>query len=71
MIERIPSNAFAMNLNLNFLALQKNKITKVEGIKHLPNLQFLDLSENMIEEIDIATELPASLIFLKLIKNPI
>ena len=35
-----------MNLNLTFLALQHNQIKKLEGIKHLKILSFLDISYN-------------------------
>jgi Leucine-rich repeat (LRR) protein len=37
----------------------------------LKNLQYLDLSGNQIEEVDVKAELPESLIFLKLRGNPI
>ena len=35
-----------------FLTLSDNKITKVENLKILTNLQFLDLSDNLVEDFD-------------------
>lgn len=35
-----------------FLTLADNKITKVENLKILTNLQFLDLSDNVVEDFD-------------------
>lgn len=35
-----------------FLTLADNKITKVENLKILTNLQFLDLSDNLVEDFD-------------------
>ena len=35
-----------------FLTLADNKITKVEHLKILTNLQFLDLSDNLVEDFD-------------------
>ena len=35
-----------------FLTLADNKIKKVENLKILTNLQFLDLSDNLVEEFD-------------------
>ena len=35
-----------------FLTLADNKITKVENLKILTKLQFLDLSDNMVEDFD-------------------
>ena len=34
------------------LNLSHNKIGKIEGINHLPELAFLDLSSNEIEEFE-------------------
>jgi hypothetical protein len=55
--------------HLYFLALQDNAITKVQNLDVLP-LEFLDLSDNEIGEVDFA-ELPRSLVVLKLKGNPI
>ena len=35
-----------------FLTLADNKITKVENLKILTKLQFLDLSDNLVEDFD-------------------
>ena len=35
-----------------FLTLADNKITKVENLKILSKLQFLDLSDNLVEDFD-------------------
>ena len=58
-----------MNPNLEFLALQSNQIKKVEGIKHLRKLSFLDLSNNLIAQYDVE-EFPQNIMVLKMIENP-
>lgn len=35
-----------------FLTLADNKITKVENLKILTKLQFVDLSDNLVEDFD-------------------
>ena len=35
-----------------FLTLADNKITKVENLKILTKLQFLDLSDNLVKDFD-------------------
>lgn len=46
-------NAGLMLLLVNrFLTLADNKITKVENLKILTKLQFLDLSDNLVEDFD-------------------
>lgn len=35
-----------------FLTLADNKITKVENLKILTKFQFLDLSDNLVEDFD-------------------
>ena len=35
-----------------FLTLADNKITKVESLKIFTKLQFLDLSDNLVEDFD-------------------
>jgi Leucine-rich repeat (LRR) protein len=53
------------------LALHNNQIKKVEGLSHLKKLAFLDLSNNIIEDID-PSSLPAdNLMILKLHGNPV
>lgn len=52
----LVSVMFNMGLMLllvnRFLTLADNKITKVENLKILTNLQFLDLSDNLVEDFD-------------------
>ena len=43
---------FILLLVNRFLTLADNKITKVENLKILTNLQFLDLSDNLVEDFD-------------------
>jgi Leucine-rich repeat (LRR) protein len=43
--------------NLRFLVLARNRIQKVENVIFLENLQYLDLSDNAIDELDV-DELP-------------
>ena len=63
-------NSFSNNLKITFLSLQKNKISRIENLKHLESLEMLDLSNNEIEEVD-PKQLPANLLALKLIDNPV
>ena len=70
-LKEIPVCAFKGNPQLNFLALQNNRIKRIAGVKELPALEFLDLSHNLIEEVDAKQELPKSLVFLKLVDNPV
>ena len=43
---------FILLLVNRFLTLADNKITKVENLKILTKLQFLDLSDNLVEDFD-------------------
>jgi len=38
MIEEIAPDAFKHTLKLNFLVLEGNRISEIQGLKHLPNL---------------------------------
>lgn len=58
-----------MNVNLQFLALQHNHLSKVEGVKHLKHLSFLDLSFNSIEDFS-PLEFPENIMILKMHGNP-
>lgn len=69
-IEEIAPNAFEKNLKLNYLVLEGNRISEITGLKDLPDLQYVDLSNNDIEKIDATKQLPQSLLFLKLKGNP-
>ena len=62
----------AMNVNLVFLALHGNQLKRVEGLSHLRRLAFLDLSNNLIEDLpDVKSCLPCeSMMILKLHGNP-
>nr|XP_017514941.1 leucine-rich repeat-containing protein 46 isoform X4 [Manis javanica] len=51
-----------------FLSLAGNQIRQVENLRDLPHLQFLDLSENLIETLKL-DEFPQSLLILNLIGN--
>ena len=46
------NGGFILLLVNRFLTLADNKITKVENLKILTNLQFLDLSDNLVEDFD-------------------
>ena len=70
LITEISLNSFSKNLKITFLSLQKNKITRIENLAHLEYLEMLDLSNNEIEEVD-PKQLPANLLALKLIGNPV
>ena len=70
-ISEIVPSSFRTNVNLQFLSLAKNKLTAIENMGHLESLQFLDLSNNLIEAVPYLNELPANLLSLKLIGNPI
>ncbi|KAL0597631.1 Leucine-rich repeat-containing protein 46 [Plecturocebus cupreus] len=52
----------------SFLSLAGNQIRKVENLLNLPYLQFLDLSENLIETLKL-DEFPESLLILNLSGN--
>ena len=67
-VQRI-GQGLKMNVNLEFLALQKNQIQVVEGLNHLVKLAFLDMSKNKISELDVK-QLPPNLMILKLSGNP-
>ena len=62
------------NVNLIFLAMHNNQIKNVEGLSHLKKLAYLDLSNNLIEDLpaDLNSSLPCeSLMIMKLSGNPI
>uniref|UniRef100_A0A8B9YBI6 Leucine rich repeat containing 46 n=1 Tax=Bos mutus grunniens TaxID=30521 RepID=A0A8B9YBI6_BOSMU len=52
----------------SFLSLAGNQIRQVENLRDLPHLQFLDLSENLIETLKL-DEFPESLLILNLTGN--
>ena len=70
-ITEILPSSFRMNLNLQFLSLARNQLKTVHNLKHLVSLQLLDLSNNQIEAVTDLNELPANLLSLKFIGNPI
>ena len=53
------------------LNLSNNKITEIEGINHLPELAFLDISSNLIESYSPEEDLPKSIIILRMNENPV
>ena len=52
------------------LNISNNKIVEIEGIYHLKNLAFLDISNNLIEKCD-SDDLPENLIIVRMSKNPV
>ena len=70
-ISEILPSSFRTNVNLQFLSLAKNKLTTIEHLGHLEQLQYLDLSSNLIEAVPDLNALPVNLLSLKLIDNPI
>ena len=56
--------------NLEYLALNDNKITKVENLKHLSKLQGLNLNNNYVEDLNVK-ELPQNLHLISFKNNPI
>jgi Leucine-rich repeat (LRR) protein len=52
------------------LNLAHNNISKIEGLSHLKNLAFLDLSFNQIDSVE-TSQLPSGLMILRLNKNPV
>nr|XP_018669222.1 leucine-rich repeat-containing protein 46 isoform X2 [Ciona intestinalis] len=57
------SNLDCLSSSLRFLTLSGNRITKVEGLLNLQALALLDLSDNLIKNIDF-DELPQNLVFV-------
>jgi len=53
------------------LNLSNNRITEIDGISHLPELAFLDISSNLIESYTPEEDLPESLIILRMNENPV
>jgi len=51
------------------LALNGNRIRKIENIKHLTKLACLNLQDNLIEDFD-PEEIPNELVILNLANNP-
>jgi len=63
------SDQFIFMPELLFLALFDNKILRVEHLRELTKLQFLDISQNHILKLDI-DELPLNLQYLNMSGNP-
>ena len=61
-IERIE-NLECLSSSLKFLMLAGNNITTVDGLDLLKVLSFLDLSDNMIDQLE-CEKLPKTLIFV-------
>ena len=51
--------------------LSHNKISKLQGLTHLDNLIFFNISHNLIEEYDPENELPKNLQIVRMTGNPI
>jgi len=59
----VIENLACLSSTLRFLTLAGNGISKVQGLKDLQILGFLDLSDNFIDDFDVQ-ELPKSLSFV-------
>lgn len=57
-------------MQLEYLSLAHNEITKIQRLRTLKNLLYLDLSENLIHEFDVE-EFPQSIALLKMKENPV
>ena len=53
------------------LNLAHNRIERLEGLKHLDQLVYLDMSSNKLSELDVEATLPTSITIIKLNDNPI
>jgi hypothetical protein len=53
------------------LNLSHNRIERLEGLKHLDQLVYLDMSSNKLSELDVEASLPGRINILKLNENPI
>ena len=53
------------------LNLSNNKIASIDGIVHLNQLAFLDLSHNLIDKFTPDKELPKNVMIARLNNNPI
>lgn len=51
--------------------LSNNQLTFIEGLSHLPELAYLDVSNNRIKAIQPENELPKSLNYLRISGNPV
>ena len=69
-ITSVDNDAFVLCPNLKFLALQDNQIKEWFDLSYLSHLDFLDLSNNKIEDNKI-DYLPANLMIVKLQGNPL
>ena len=70
LISELNARSFALNTQLQYLSLSRNKLTSVMHLIHLKQLLCLDLSHNRIEEVDLG-QLPPNLLSLTLTGNPI
>ena len=53
------------------LNLSHNRIERLEGLKHLDQLVYLDMSSNKLSELDVEASLPGRINIIKLNDNPI
>ena len=53
------------------LNLSNNKIKSIDGIDHLNQLAFLDLSHNLIDKFTPDKELPKNVMIARLNNNPV
>lgn len=52
------------------MSLTHNEIAKIEGLRTLSKLLYLDVSENLISELEVE-EIPINIAILKLRDNPV
>lgn len=69
-LNEISPNLFSQNHEITFLDLKKNRLTNdvYDAIKHLHKLQFLDLSGNILTELD-SSNYPESVEYLHVTGN--
>ena len=46
LIQELTYDSLRANMNLQFLSLNRNKLTEIKHLNHLVSLQYLDLSNN-------------------------
>ena len=70
-IESIGDISFQFNIHLQILNLSNNQISRIEGISHLRELSYLNLSSNKIQEFQPSIELPVNISMLHMNQNPV
>lgn len=71
MFNELTQTTFQFNLRLRDLNLSHNKFIKLNGaLSHLIYLNFLDISFNSIEDLDVYKEFPPNIHVLRCTSNP-